>query len=150
MLVKIYTDGAARGNPDGPGGYGVVLHYTDSKGQLHEREYSQGYKKTTNNRMELMAVITGLEALTRPCRVELYSDSKYVLDALEKGWAWGWRRKGWIKSDKKPALNPDLWEMLLGLVSQHELHYHWVKGHESNVNNNRCDQQAVLESQKFK
>ena len=86
MLVKIYTDGAARGNPDGPGGYGVVLHYTDSKGQLHEREYSQGYQKTTNNRMELMAVIVGLEALKRPCQVELCSDSRYVKDGLDKRW----------------------------------------------------------------
>ena len=88
--------------------------------------------------------------LREPCVVELYSDSKYVIDALEKGWAWGWRKKGWVKSDKKPALNPDLWEMLLGLVSQHEMHYHWVKGHEENEKNNRCDEQAVLESRKFK
>ena len=150
MQVKIYTDGAARGNPDGPGGYGAVLQYIDTKGQLHERELSRGYKKTTNNRMELMAAIVALEALNRPCQVELYSDSKYVIDALEKGWAWGWRKKGWVKSDKKPALNPDLWEMLLGLVSQHEMHYHWVKGHEENEKNNRCDEQAVLESRKFK
>ena len=150
MQVKIYTDGAARGNPDGPGGYGAVLQYIDTKGQLHERELSRGYMKTTNNRMELMAAIVALESLNRPCQVELYSDSKYVIDALEKGWAWGWRKKGWVKSDKKPALNPDLWEMLLGLVSQHEMHYHWVKGHEENEKNNRCDEQAVLESRKFK
>ena len=95
MLVKIYTDGAARGNPDGPGGYGVVLHYTDSKGQLHEREYSQGYQKTTNNRMELMAVIVGLEALKRPCQVELYSDSRYVTDAFNKHWVDSWLKKNW-------------------------------------------------------
>lgn len=100
--------------------------------------------------MELTAVIQALLALREPCAVELYSDSKYVIDALEKGWAWGWRKKGWVKSDKKPALNPDLWEMLLGLVSQHEMHYHWVKGHEENEKNNRCDEQAVLESRKFK
>ena len=99
---------------------------------------------------ELTAVIQALLALREPCVVELYSDSKYVIDALEKGWAWGWRKKGWVKSDKKPALNPDLWEMLLGLVSQHEMHYHWVKGHEENEKNNRCDEQAVLESRKFK
>ena len=148
--VQIYTDGSARGNPDGPGGYGAVLHFTDQKGVLHERELSAGYVRTTNNRMELMAAIAGLEALTRPCQVDLYSDSKYVIDALEKGWAWGWRKKGWVKSDKKPALNPDLWEMLLSLVSQHEMHYHWVKGHEENEKNNRCDEQAVLESRKFK
>ena len=150
MQVKIYTDGAARGNPDGPGGYGAVLQYIDTKGQLHERELSRGYKKTTNNRMELMAAIVALEALNRPCQVELYSDSKYVIDALEKGWAWGWRKKGWVKSDKKPALNPDLWEMLLGLVSQHEMHYHWVKGHEENEKNNRCDELAVSEWKKRK
>ena len=142
--VTIYTDGACSGNP-GPGGWCAILEYNGI-----EKMLSGGEAQTTNNRMELTAVIQALLALREPCIVELYSDSKYVLDALEKGWAWGWRRKGWIKSDKKPALNPDLWEMLLGLVSQHELHYHWVKGHESNVNNNRCDQQAVLESQKFK
>ena len=100
--------------------------------------------------MELTAVIQALLALREPCVVELYSDSKYVIDALEKGWAWGWRKKGWVNSDKKPALNPDLWELLLGLVSQHEMHYHWVKGHEENEKNNRCDEQAVLESRKFK
>ena len=150
MQVKIYTDGAARGNPDGPGGYGAVLQYIDTKGQLHERELSRGYKKTTNNRMELMAAIVALEALNRPCQVELYSDSKYVIDALEKGWAWGWKRRGWVKADKKPALNPDLWDTLLGLTRQHEMHYHWVKGHEANEKNNRCDEQAVLESRKFK
>ena len=141
--VTIYTDGACSGNP-GPGGWCAILEYNGI-----EKMLSGGEAQTTNNRMELTAVIQALLALREPCIVELYSDSKYVLDALEKGWAWGWRRKGWIKSDKKPALNPDLWEMLLGLVSQHELHYHWVKGHESNANNNRCDQQAVLESQKF-
>ena len=111
---------------------------------------SGGEERTTNNRMELTAVIQALLALREPCVVELYSDSKYVIDALEKGWAWGWRKKGWVKSDKKPALNPDLWELLLGLVSQHEMHYHWVKGHEENEKNNRCDEQAVLESRKFK
>ena len=142
--VTVYTDGACSGNP-GPGGWGAIL-----EDQGHEKMISGGEPSTTNNRMELMAVIQALLALREPCVVELYSDSKYVIDALEKGWAWGWRKKGWIKSDKKPALNPDLWEMLLGLVSQHELHYHWVKGHESNEKNNRCDEQAVIESRKFK
>mgnify|MGYP000405984555 CR=1 FL=1 len=146
MKVTLYTDGAARGNPDGPGGYGAVLQFIDKNGTLHEKELSAGYVRTTNNRMELMAAIVALEALNRPCQVELYSDSKYVIDALEKGWAWGWRKKGWVKSDKKPALNPDLWEMLLGLVSQHEMHYHWVKGHEENEKNNRCDELAVAQS----
>ena len=142
--VTIYTDGACSGNP-GPGGWGAILKYKEI-----ERELSGGEAATTNNLMELTAVIRALEALREPCAVDLWSDSKYVIDALEKGWARSWRARGWVKSDKKPALNPDLWEMLLGLVSQHELHCHWVKGHESNVNNNRCDQQAVLESQKFK
>ena len=142
--VTLYTDGACSGNP-GPGGWGAILEY---KG--HERELSGGEANTTNNRMELTAVIRGLEALTEPCIVELYSDSKYVIDALEKGWAWGWKKRGWIKSDKKPALNPDLWERLLELTQRHELRYHWVKGHAENEKNNRCDEQAVLESRKFK
>ena len=146
--VCIFTDGAARGNPDGPGGYGCVLRYTDKNGTVHEKELSRGYKKTTNNRMELMAAIAGLEALERPCIVDLYSDSKYVIDALEKKWAESWRKKGWIKSDKQPALNPDLWETLLLLTSQHEMHYHWVKGHAENELNNRCDALAVRERDK--
>ena len=100
MLVKIFTDGAARGNPDGPGGYGTVLEYVDGKGQLHTREYSCGYKKTTNNRMELMAAIVGLEALNRPCNVELYSDSKYLVDAFNQKWIDSWLVKGWKNSDK--------------------------------------------------
>ena len=141
--VELYTDGACSGNP-GPGGWGVVLRYNG-----HERELSGGEEMTTNNRMELTAVIQGLLALKESCVVELWSDSKYVIDALEKGWAWGWRKKGWIKSDKKPALNPDLWEMLLNLTSQHEMHYHWVKGHADNEYNNRCDKMAVAEREKF-
>ena len=142
--VTIYTDGACSGNP-GPGGWAAILEYNGT-----EKMISGGEPSTTNNRMELTAVIQALLALREPCVVELYSDSKYVIDALEKGWAWGWRKKGWVKSDKKPALNPDLWEMLLGLVGQHEMHYHWVKGHESNEKNNRCDQQAVAEWKKLK
>ena len=149
MLVKIFTDGSARGNPDGPGGYGTILQYVDGKGTLHERTYSQGYEKTTNNRMELMAAIVGLEALNRPCEVELYSDSKYVIDGLSKGWAKGWRARGWVKSDRKPALNPDLWGRLLDLCDRHQVKLHWVKGHASNEKNNRCDQLAVAESMKF-
>ena len=142
--VTIYTDGACSGNP-GPGGWGAILMYG-----AHKRELSGGEADTTNNRMELTAVIRALSLLKEPCIVELWSDSKYVIDGLSKGWAKGWKAKGWVKSDKKPALNPDLWEMLLGLVSQHEMHYHWVKGHEENEKNNRCDEQAVLESRKFK
>ncbi len=135
--VTLYTDGACSGNP-GPGGWGCILEYN---GQ--EKELSGGEKNTTNNRMELTAVIMGLSALKEPCIVELYSDSKYVIDALEKGWAWGWKKRGWVKSDKKPALNSDLWEQLLTLTTQHQLHYHWVKGHADNPKNNRCDQLAV-------
>ena len=141
--VIIYTDGACSGNP-GPGGWGAVLLYG-----RHKKEISGGAAETTNNRMELTAVIRALAILKEPCRVDLYSDSKYVIDALEKGWAWGWKRKGWVKSDKKPALNPDLWEALLGLVQKHELTYHWVKGHAENPYNNRCDEMAVAESRKY-
>ena len=142
--VTIYTDGACSGNP-GPGGWGAILEH-----QGREKMISGGEESTTNNRMELMAVISALLALREPCVVELYSDSKYVIAALEKGWVWGWKRRGWVKADKKPALNPDLWDTLLGLTRQHEMHYHWVKGHEANEKNNRCDEQAVLESRKFK
>ena len=141
--VELYTDGACSGNP-GPGGWGAILRYNGV-----EKELSGGEEMTTNNRMELTAVIQGLLALRESCVVELWSDSKYVIDALEKGWAWGWRKKGWIKSDKKPALNPDLWTMLLDLTRQHEMHYHWVKGHADNAFNNRCDALAVAEREKF-
>ena len=142
--VTIYTDGACSGNP-GPGGWGAILEYMG-----HEKELSGGEQNTTNNRMELTAVIKALQALKEPCTVELYSDSKYVLDALQKGWAVSWRKKGWIKSDKKPALNPDLWETLLNLVEQHDVRYHWVKGHASNPKNNRCDELAVNEWKRLK
>ena len=135
--VEIYTDGACSGNP-GPGGWGAILNYNGI-----EKELSGGEKQTTNNRMELTGVISALSALKEPCIVELWSDSKYVIDALEKGWAQGWRKRGWVKSDKKPALNPDLWEQLLDLTAKHEMHYHWVKGHADNEKNNRCDQMAV-------
>ena len=114
-----------------------------------EKELSGGEKQTTNNRMELTGVIRALSALKESCVVELYSDSKYVIDALEKGWAIGWRKKGWIKSDKKPALNPDLWAELLELTEKHEMHYHWVKGHADNEYNERCDRLAVAQRDKF-
>ena len=142
--VTIYTDGACSGNP-GPGGWGAILMYG-----AHKRELSGGEADTTNNRMELTAVIRALSLLKEPCIVELWSDSKYVIDGLSKGWAKGWKAKGWVKSDKKPALNPDLWEQLLSLCDTHAVRCHWVKGHAENEYNNRCDQQAVLESQKFK
>ena len=137
--VTIYTDGACSGNP-GPGGWGAILEFNGV-----EKELSGGEANTTNNRMELTGVIRALQALKEPCIVELYSDSKYVIDALEKGWAVSWRSKGWIKSDKKPALNPDLWEILLDLCQVHRVNTHWVKGHASNPKNNRCDELAVGE-----
>ncbi|MBQ7340750.1 MAG: ribonuclease HI [Oscillospiraceae bacterium] len=138
--VTLYTDGACSGNP-GPGGWGAILEYNGT-----EKELSGGESQTTNNRMELTAVIRGLEALKEPCFVELYSDSKYVIDGLQKGWAESWRKNGWKKADKKPALNPDLWEILLDLTHIHHLSYHWVKGHAENPKNNRCDQLAVEQS----
>lgn len=135
--VQIYTDGACSGNP-GPGGWGAILRY----GTV-EKELSGGEAMTTNNRMELSGVIAALEALKEPCVVELWSDSKYVIDALDKGWAVKWRQNGWKKPDKKAALNPDLWEKLLALTEKHEMRYHWVKGHAENAYNNRCDALAV-------
>ena len=142
--ITIYTDGACSGNP-GPGGWGAILEYKGVR-----KEISGGEAETTNNRMELMGIIRALEQLKEPCDITFCSDSKYVMDGLSKGWAKGWRARGWVKSDKKPALNVDLWEQLLSLIARHEMHYHWVKGHAENEYNNRCDQQAVLESQKFK
>ena len=142
--VELYTDGACSGNP-GPGGWGAILIYKGT-----EKELSGGEKNTTNNRMELTAVIKGLSALKESCIVELYSDSKYVIDALEKGWAVSWQARGWKKADKKAALNPDLWEVLLSLTEKHQMHYHWVKGHAENPYNNRCDELAVAEWKKFK
>ena len=139
MLVSIYTDGAARGNPDGPGGYGTVLEYVDGKGQLHTREYSCGYKKTTNNRMELMAAIAGLEALTRPCEVKLYSDSKYLVDAFNQNWIDSWLAKGWKRGKNEPVKNVDLWKRLLKAMEPHQVTYIWVKGHDGHPQNERCD-----------
>ena len=141
--VTVFTDGACSGNP-GPGGWAAILRYGSA-----EKVLSGGAADTTNNRMELLGVISALEALKEPCRVELYSDSKYVIDALQKRWVWGWKQRGWIKSDKKPALNRDLWERLLPLVEKHEMIYHWIKGHAETEENNRCDQLAVAESKKF-
>lgn len=143
MNVTIYTDGAARGNPDGPGGYGAVLQFVDSKGVLHERELSAGYKKTTNNRMELMAAIVGLEALVRSCRVELFSDSKYLTDAFNQHWIDGWLKRGWKKADKSPVKNVDLWQRLLKAMEPHQVNYHWVKGHDGHPENERCDRLAT-------
>lgn len=143
MLVKIYTDGAARGNPDGPGGYGTILTYVDTKGKEHIREYSQGYKKTTNNRMELLAAIVGLEALNRPCQVELYSDSKYLVDAFNQRWIDGWLKKGWKRGKNEPVKNVDLWKRLLEAKEPHEVTFIWVKGHHGHPQNERCDELAT-------
>ena len=138
--VTLYTDGACSGNP-GPGGWGAILEYNG-----HEKELSGGEENTTNNRMELTAVIEGLKALKEPCIVELYSDSKYVIDALEKGWAESWRAKGWKKADKKPALNPDLWEKLLNLLEIHTVTFTWVKGHNGNRGNEIANKLAEMEA----
>ena len=143
MLVSIYTDGAARGNPDGPGGYGTVLEFIDSKGQLHTKELSCGYKKTTNNRMELMAGIAGLEALNRPCEIELYSDSKYVVDAFNQHWIDGWLKKGWKRGKNEPVKNVELWKRLLKAKEPHQITFIWVKGHDGHPQNERCDTLAT-------
>ena len=139
MDITIYTDGAARGNPDGPGGYGTVLQFIDSKGKLHEKELSAGYKKTTNNRMELMAVIVGLEALTKPCNVTLVSDSKYVTDAFNQHWVEGWIKKGWKRGKNEPVKNVYLWKRLLEAMKPHNVTFKWVKGHNGHPLNERCD-----------
>ena len=143
MKVSIYTDGAARGNPDGPGGYGTVMEYVDTKGELHRKEISQGYKKTTNTRMELMAVIAGLEALNRPCEVMLYSDSKYVVDAFNQRWIDGWLKKGWKRGKNEPVKNVDLWKRLLAAKEKHQVKFNWVKGHDGHPQNERCDELAT-------
>lgn len=143
MLVKVYTDGAARGNPEGPGGYGAVLEYVDTKGQLHTREYSRGYKKTTNNRMELMAAIVALEALTKPCDVELYSDSKYLVDAFNQHWIDNWIKKDWKRGKNEPVKNIPLWKRLLAAKAPHQVTFIWVKGHDGHPQNERCDKLAT-------
>ena len=136
-FVEIFTDGACSGNP-GPGGWGVVLRFGS-----HEKELSGGERETTNNRMELTAAIEGLSALKEPCDVRLLTDSKYVADGITKGWAESWQKNGWRKADKKPALNPDLWEKLLELIKKHNVTIEWVKGHAGHPENERCDKLAV-------
>lgn len=142
--VEMYTDGACSGNP-GPGGWGTILRC----GQ-YEKEFSGGESLTTNNKMELKAVIEGFKALKKPCNVTLYTDSKYVSDGISKGWAEGWKARGWKKSDGKPALNIDLWDELLTLIDKHELKIIWLKGHAGHPENERCDSLAVAQSQKYK
>jgi ribonuclease HI len=141
--VEIYTDGACRGNP-GRGGWGAVLVYRGI-----EREMSGGEPQTTNNRMELTAAIEALAALKEPCKVTLTSDSKYLVDAIEQGWAKSWQAKGWRKADKSPALNPDLWEKLLNLLDTHEVELVWVKGHDGHPYNERCDKLATAFADSF-
>lgn len=142
--IEIYTDGACRGNP-GPGGYACILNYVNEKGETFTKELSAGYGLTTNNRMELMAAIIGLEALKEPCAVELYSDSRYLINAYENGWVTKWKAFDWHRDlkRKEAVKNMDLWQRLDALISVHEVRFHWVKGHDNNVLNNRCDELAV-------
>ena len=139
--VTLYTDGACLGNP-GPGGYGVILLY-----QGHRKELSGGYCRTTNNRMEIMAAIVGLEALTEKCNVTLYSDSEYLVKAMSRGWARRWRANGWKRGKQGKALNPDLWERLLRLCEHHEVQFNWIKGHAGTPENIRCDELAMQAAQ---
>ena len=141
--VQLFTDGACSGNP-GPGGWGAILRYNGV-----EKELSGGEANTTNNRMELSAVIYGLKALKEPCQVELYSDSQYVCNALKLGWAKKWRQNGWMRNKKEPALNPELWEELLTLCEKHEVEINWVKGHAGHPENERCDKLAVEQSRRY-
>ncbi len=141
--VDIFTDGACSGNP-GPGGWGAILRYKGT-----DKEISGGEAQTTNNRMELTGVIEALKLLKEPCEVTLWTDSKYVADGLGKGWAAGWKKNGWKKADKKPALNPDLWDELLSLNDKHTITIQWIKGHASHPENEKCDRMAVAESQKY-
>ncbi len=143
--VEIYTDGACSGNP-GPGGWGAVLRYRSANGQVFEKELSGGDAATTNNRMELTAFIEAVGLLKEPCEIRYCSDSQYVINGLEKGWAKSWRARGWKKADKSPALNPDLWAKALELAEQHRITYVWVKGHAGHPENERCDQLAVAQS----
>ena len=140
--VCMYTDGVCSGNP-GPGGYGTILVYTDNDGIKHEKELSEGFRSVTNNQMELLAVITGLEALKRSCDVTLYSDSKYVTDAFNNNWIDGWIKKGWKTAGKTPVKNVELWKRLLKAMEPHNVEFIWVKGHAGHEYNERCDTLAV-------
>ena len=142
--VDIFTDGACSGNP-GPGGWGSILRYG-----AFEKEISGGSAQTTNNRMEVTAVIEALRLLKEPCSVTLYTDSQYVVNGVTKGWAESWRANGWRKADKKPALNPELWETLLELLETHEVEFVWLRGHAGHPENERCDQMAVEQSRKYR
>ncbi len=144
--VSIWTDGACSGNP-GPGGWGAILEYRSPE-RVYRKELSGGDPATTNNRMELTGAIEALSKLNEPCDVTLYSDSQYLVDSIGKGWAKSWQKKGWIKSDKTPAKNPELFERLLALCDYHNVRFVWVKGHAANPNNNRCDEMAVAQRDK--
>ena len=135
--IEIYTDGACRGNP-GPGGYGAVLKY-----RRHRKEISGGFRETTNNRMEIFAAIAALEQLIEPCEITLYSDSRYLVDAVSKRWLANWKRRGWIKADKQPVLNVDLWRRLEAAMAPHRLKFVWVRGHAGHPYNERCDRLAT-------
>lgn len=143
LLVEIYTDGACSGNP-GKGGYGCILRYKDKNLKYHEKELSAGYRLTTNNRMELMAVIAGLEALKQPCRVIISSDSKYFADAFNQHWIESWQKNNWKTAGKKPVKNVDLWQRLLKAMQHHEFEIVWIKGHSGHEFNERCDKLAVM------
>ena len=145
--IEIYTDGACSGNP-GPGGWGAILRFR-TRGKVYEKELSGGEAQTTNNRMEMTALLEALRQLKEPCAIDLYSDSQYVINAPEKGWARGWRSRGWKKADKSPALNADLWAPLLAEREKHQITYHWLKGHAGNPENERCDSMAVEQSKKY-
>jgi len=142
LKVDLFTDGACSGNP-GPGGYGAILQFTDDKGVLHERTFSEGFLETTNNRMELLAAIIGLEHLTKPCQVSLYSDSKYLCDAFDKHWVDGWKKVNFRRGKKDEVKNIDLWERLLKAMETHEVTFNWIKGHAGHEMNERCDKMAV-------
>ena len=145
LLVEMYTDGACSGNP-GAGGYGTILRFKDSTGKYHEKELTAGYKLTTNNRMELLAVIVGLEALKKPCKVRITSDSKYFIDAFEQKWIESWQKNNWKTAAKKPVKNVDLWQRLLNAMKPHDIDLVWVKGHNGHEFNERCDELAVNSS----
>ena len=142
-IVRLYSDGSARGNPEGPGGYGTILQYEDNAGIVHEKTMCQGYVKTTNNRMELMGCIAGFEALTRPCTVEVYSDSKYLTDAFNQNWIDSWVRNNWNRPKTGPVKNVDLWKRLLAAMEGHQVSFIWVKGHDGHPENERCDRLAT-------
>ena len=145
LFVEMYTDGACSGNP-GAGGYGTILRYKDTTGKYHEKELTAGYKLTTNNRMELLAVIVGLEALKKPCKIKITSDSKYFIDAFEQKWIDNWQKNNWKTSSKKPVKNVDLWQRLIKAMTPHDVELVWVKGHNGHEFNERCDVLAVNSS----